>query len=272
MVLTLIVVGYFYFIRRDASLKYVRNFAIYYGNISNEILQDMSRYDMVIVEGLQFDRYQVEEVKKKKTLIIGYLSVMEIGSWDKELTGKLGQGDYLTINGVKQYSAGYGNFIGDISNRHFRESLIDILETRIVARGMDGVFLDTTGWLDDYKSNRELYLRLLKGYEELLKEIRARHHGLLILQNRGFSNFFDMSSDYIDGIVWENFDSVKADTDDTVRERAGRVRKTGRKKDVTVFMVSYTNEKANSEYAQRMKWKHLQHNDGTVHNQWLFEK
>lgn len=265
----MILAGYFIWLRGTGSLAAVESYKIYYRGINEKILNDMSNYDLVIVEASHFDSKAVQRIKQNKnTIILGYLSVMEIGSWDREILDRLNETDYLTVDRKKVKSEENGNNIGDISQAHYRQILIKILESRILSKGMDGVLLDTVDVLDDYTGDPAVYKRLMAGYTGFLRGIRSRFSDAYILQNRGFSSFYNIGGDYLDGIVWENFNSPEIDKRDTVRKRIDKLEELNRKKGIIVFTVSYENERANKAFASKMNWKHLQHNAGTSHNTW----
>lgn len=254
----ILLVAYIHISKEENPLVNVEKFRVYYRDIDETILEDMQNLDLVIVEASHFNQQNVQSVKKNGTIILGYLSIMEIGKWDSEVINQLDPSDYLTIDGERVYNEKYENYLGDLSKEHYREVLLDTLEKRILSKGMDGVFFDTIGWLDSYKNDGEVYDRLKVGYEELLKRIRKRFSGIYILQNRGFKSFYEVSCKYTQGIMWENFDITTADQRESVRDRINKLERLRRKNNIQVFTISFENADANKNFTQKMKWKYLQ--------------
>ena len=267
--LTVIILGFFF---TEKPLHSVDKYKIYYGEINNTILEHIINYDMVILEAANLTKEQVKYIKKqKKTITLGYLSVMEIGDWDKEINEKLYDSDYLYLDGRKVRDKYKKNYIGNLGQTHFRNILLSVLEKRILYKGFDGIFIDTTGWIDSLENrNKELYKQQLDGYEELLKKITREYPGIIIVQNRGFSCFKLMSSNYVNGILWENFDIKSISSEDIKNnELINELEQIRFTKCITIFSVSYQNENENQEFARKMQWIHLQQNESTHHNKWI---
>lgn len=265
----IIFMAYFFNTRGSNPLEKIDSYRIYYRGINEMILQDMGNYDLVIVEASHFNRQDVQKVKDKNdTIILGYLSVMEIANWDREINGRLDTADYLTINGERQYANNYGNYIGNISHEHYQKILLDVLEKRIMSKGMDGVFLDTIDRLDEYEGDSAVYGRLAAGYEKLLKTIRGRFPHIYILQNRGFLSSIRVSGNYIDGVLWENFNTLTIDNRKSIKNRVGILEKLRLEKGIVIFTISNKNEVANEDFARKKGWKHLQVNERDGYHKW----
>ena len=252
---------------KSDRLEEVEDFRIYYRDINDEILNDMGNYDLVIVEGLHFNKQDVEKVKRKKdTLILGYLSIMEIGNWDDEIIKGLYPSDYLYIDEARVKNN--KNYLGNISSEHYQDILIESLEKRALSKGMDGVFLDTVGTLDDYKRNDIIYNTLLSGYEQFLQKLRRNYPGIYIIQNRGFEALTRVSSDYIDGVLWENFNASSVDKRESVKERIDTLKILEENKKLIVFTESYENGEENNNFTEKMGWIHFQ-NNSNQHSNWF---
>ena len=261
---------YYFYILHSNPLRTVATYRIYYGEIDGKILTDMNKSDMVIVEASLFDKLDVERLKEnKKTKVLGYLSVMEIGNWDNEIIASLNSADYLTIDGKRVGDGKNQNFLGDISRTHYRQTLLNTLENRILAKGMDGVFLDTTDWIDQFDDNKAVQEKLVTGYEEFLKEVKSRFPEIIIIQNRGFSCFNKVGYKYIDGFLWEDFKTPLGENKD-FEQRVNELKMLTQEHGIKIFSVSYENEAQNKEFASQMGWTHLQH-DGTHYDVWRFQ-
>ncbi|AFS79510.1 hypothetical protein Curi_c25150 [Gottschalkia acidurici 9a] len=239
-----------------SSLEKVKKYRIYYRGIDDEIITDMEKYDLLIVEALNFEKEDVRNIKKKKnTILIGYLSTIEIGHWDEEILEKMNEEDYMTFEGKTLYNKSFKNPLADISQEHYQEILLNTLEERILSKGMDGVFLDTVDWIDYYSTNEEIYKKLNKGYEEVLKKIRKKYPDIYIIQNRGFKSVIDFSSDYIDGLLWENLNVNEFDED--YQETFKKLQEINSKNKFVIFSLSFEDERENSIFTKKLNWKHM---------------
>jgi len=251
------------------KLEDIDHYRIYYDEINKEIIQDMRNYDLLIVEGLHFTKQDVEKIKKDNhTVILGYLSVMEIGHWDEKLLNKLFLADYLLIDGKRVINNKYGNYLGDISSIHYQDILMDTLSTRILSKGMDGIFLDTVDGLDQYSNDSMLYHRLLTGYEQFLMKVRKKYPDITIIQNRGFESLVRVSNEYIDGVLWEDFHAPTVDAREIIKNRVKLLNKIRKDKKLVIFTESYGNEQENTTYAKKMGWIHFQ-NRSSQYDDWF---
>jgi len=231
-------------------LSQINSFRVYYGSINEDIINQMNELDMVILESLQLNTDQIKKIREK-TKIFGYLSVIEIANWDRELISKINEGDYLSLNGQRVAEKDYDNDLGNIDQSHFRQVLLETIEQRIISKGLDGVFLDTVDWIDYYQSlDHETYWRLKLGYEQLLLSIKQKYPRLLVIQNRGFDTFKDTTHKYVDGLLWENFDIEKYEN----AKRDDQVKRTAEAKHVTIFLILAKNTRQNTEFAKKNHW------------------
>jgi endo-alpha-1,4-polygalactosaminidase (GH114 family) len=132
------------------------------------------------------------------------------------------------------------------------------MEQRIISKGMDGVFLDTLDWLDYYRDDASLYARLLNGYKEFLKKLKAKYPELLIIQNRGFYCYEKVSYKYIDGILWENFSSPYLSENLEKIDILERFEKITRRKKTMVFTISFDAGDESGKLSRKLNWIHLQ--------------
>jgi len=255
----------------DHRLKDVQSYKIYYSNVDEAILKDMAGFDMMIVESLQFTKAEVDSVKNSgDTLMIGYISVMEIGEWDNGIRDLILPADLLETRYKKLKRVHNGLIVGDITQSHYQDVLLDMIETRIVNNGMDGIFLDTVDQLEHYDYDLDVKTELHEGYRTFLIKLRERYPEFIVIQNRGFKSLYDFSYEYIDGFLWEDFD--------TVDQRKGSVWKMLRlnilrvMKGFDVLTSSYENEKENLKTSNLFGWKHTQVISEDDYMKWRFEK
>lgn len=266
-----VAIVFFNMIKKKNVLKDVTDYRIYYRKVDMPILKSMSEYDLNIVEGSFFEESDVTFLKDKNSKVIGYYSVMEIGSWDTSLIEKLNSSDYLEIDGSRVLSNSEKNYIGDISKSNFQDSLIYEIEQRIINKGMDGVFLDTLDWLDYYKEDKIVYEKLLDGYIDFLKKLKNKYPDLIIIQNRGFYCYERASYKFIDGILWENFSSPYVIENSEKIDILKRFTKLARRKNTRVFSISFDNGNESEELAKNLGWIHLQSQMENRYSSWYIE-
>ncbi|MGD1822150.1 MAG: putative glycoside hydrolase [Pleomorphochaeta sp.] len=235
-----------------------QTFRIYYNKINNNILADMSNYDLNIVEASFFEISDVETIHQNNSKVIGYISLVEIGYWDDELIAYLEENDYLTdSNNKKIKSLDDKNYLGDLSSEHFQEILLKYIDKRILSKNMDGIFLDTLDWIDYYNSNIELQSKLLKGYKELLIKIKNRYPNIYIMQNRSLESYFSTSKNYISAILWENFDSPFINTEKKSIIKFMKLFLYAKLYKTNVYIISFSNEEINRKLVKKMNWNYI---------------
>lgn len=246
-----------------------RSFRIYYNNITPLILDEMGQYDMNIVEASFFEKDDVAQIHAAGSKIVGYLSLIEIGYWDTPLVNDLYEGDYLrgALN-EKLKSLNEKNYLADLSSPHYREVLFKYIETRILDKGMDGLFFDTVDWIDYYADNKRLYNALTSGYHTFLDELRERYPGITVIQNRGFDSYESFSHEFIDGILFENFKSPYLLQDEKKITALKRFRKSARKQKTEVYAISFENEAENRKLAESFHWNFMYSQMDDRYSQW----
>lgn len=271
IVLCLIVIVYINANKKPNVLNDISNYRIYYRMIDEDILKSMSSYDLNIVEGSFFDSDDVEYLNENGSKVVGYYSVMEIGSWDADLIAKLDDMDYLKKDGVRVKSLSGSNYIGDIFKCHFQDALIDSISERVMAKGMNGVFLDTVDWIDYYQKDVILYPILLKGYGEFLEKLKARYPDIIVIQNRGIYAYENLSCRYVDGILWENFSSPYIEDDEEAIDRLKKVRSLSRRYNTAIFTISFDEGHESEDLSTKLGWVHLQSQMENRYSKWDIE-
>ncbi|WP_157950848.1 putative glycoside hydrolase [Peribacillus acanthi] len=199
----------------SSPLNSVKNYTIYYGKVNEEILNKLSKMDMVIIEPHEFTKEQIQILREKGTIVLGYISLMELEKWNTDFVQKVIEEDYYYRNNEKIYIEKWDTYIMDISNPHYQQLLIDEIQVEIVDKGLDGVFFDTIGDIDDYFSKEPAAQKKLRdSYLQLLKSIKQTNPEKILVQNWGFETFKSDSYTFLDGLLWEDFrtrDLVKSD-------------------------------------------------------------
>lgn len=192
----------------------VKNYQVYYGHPNETIIKDMQNYDLVIIEPLHYTKAQVEQIKSRGTKVLGYISVMEVATWNTGLMSKLQSGDFFTRNGQRVHYSEWDSYLTNIASPHFQGLLLTEIQNQVIAKGIDGVFMDTVGDIDNEHLNNPTVLKQQRdGLVNFLKEARARYGNLAMVQNWGFDTLETSTAPYVDGIMWESFnaDTIKSD-------------------------------------------------------------
>lgn len=197
------------YITKKEPLQKVTDYKIYYGEPSEEMIQNMKDFDMVIIEPHKYTKNDIEKIRENGTIVMGYLSVMELGSWNEAVLKGVQESDYLLVDNRKKYISKWDTYLMDLSSSHYRGLLFDDAHEHIMKKGMDGIFIDTSGDIDDYFHDRPLLKKKLReGYIQLLAALKKADPDLLILQNWGFDTYKQASKPYVNAIMWENFHSA----------------------------------------------------------------
>ena len=246
------------FIKKITYKQKINTYRIYYDDINQKILNEMANYNINIVESLFFNKENVNYLHNNNSKVIGYISLIEIGPWDNDIIDQLDEEDYLKDkNNNKLKSLDNSNFLGDLSSKHFRDVLINVINKRIIDKEMDGIFFDTLDWIDYYKDNNYLYEKLITGYEQLLKEIKLKNPNIILFQNRGFESYFSFSKKYISSILWENFISPYINNKKSKIYTYKKLKRYAKIYKTDVYIISFTNDYINRIIAKKNNWNYL---------------
>ncbi len=158
----------------DARLAAVHDFAFGLGLDANDptVLDALSRYDLVVVDGELTKPASVERLHRAGAIVLGYLSVGTIEpfrSWYPKLK------PYRLRDRFKQF----GEIYADVDARGYRRIVAGRIAPHVLRRGFDGLFLDNTDMVETHK-------REGPGMRRLVRALSARVHarsGLLFAQN-----------------------------------------------------------------------------------------
>lgn len=240
----------FILIRNQSPLQKVTNYKIYYGSMTPDILENMKKYDMVIVEALHFDEEMVATLKNAGVKVIGYISVSEVGWWDTEVIGEMERGQFISI-GHKPLMNGK-NMLGDLSTSHYRNILLKTIEDRIMQKGMDGIFFDTLDTVDIIEDESERFNQAM-GYTKLIMDIRLKWTNIILIQNRGFHYTNYLERGMIDGLLWENF-SADLMSQPRYKRRAMILNRLRWFANVRTLTLAYKDEEASRAVSRRNHW------------------
>ncbi len=267
LVFVLLAGAWFWWTTARVTADHLGHYRIYYGEITDKILDKMKAFDLLVVEPKQISQDQVQELKKAGVKVVGYLSVMEVGSWDEdhmEVTQP-----YWLMEGSKPLRNGT-NPVGDLTHPLYQGILLEKLQVEILNKGMEGVFLDTVETSDLIK-DPQVYTEIVTAYSDFLGDIRRLMPEGLIIQNRGFDVLASIDRFAIDAFVWENFflPEDQAGEKRIFDKRVWDLEVSSRWRSHAVLTISYEESEATREFTRKRGWGLLVHPDGTSHNRWV---
>jgi polysaccharide biosynthesis protein PelA len=248
-------------------LNRVSDYKIYYGEANDQIVEKLGNYDLAIIEPHEFTKEQIKRINELDTITLGYISVMELENWNEGFVEKVQESDFYYSNNKKVYIEKWDTYFMDISNSHYRQIILEEIQEEILSKGLDGIFLDTTGDIDDFflKKPKELQ-KLRNGYVTLLKDIKKQNKQLILLQNWGFDTYKNASNPFIDGILWEDFSKSRNQHDKWSQSWIKYFNAEEKKGKLAVFTVSPNSlGKSYSEKIGFVSYK----NENSIYNDWF---
>jgi len=248
-IVVLVVVG-FLIQRNQSTLKGVSSYRIYYGRMDQTVLEQMKKYDMIIVEALHFTPEMVEELHLAGVKVIGYISASEVGRWDDEIIEVMYEDDWLKKSGRVVMNS--HNKLGDLQSVHYRSILAGTIEKRIRNLGMDGVFFDTVDSIDVLDIQDDQTAQAF-GYIKLLEDVRLRWEDAILIQNRGFNYIYLLERGMIDALLWENFSEDLMDKK-AYKERGQMLQRQRWLKNIRPMVLAYRDEADSKQLAEKKRW------------------
>lgn len=245
------------------------NYLVYYDKVSDLNINNLSEYDLVILEPSNISADHLFRLKNTNVIPYGYQSIFEVELYNKEKISLLNEDDYLYIDGVKQFNEKYQCYYGNIKSENYKKVLLNSIEENVLQKGFQGVFFDT---LDDMEHfiqepyREELYL----GYIEFFKILKSKYPELSIIQNRAFDLYNFGSAKYLDGLMFEDLKYEKLEEYDEYNKLIDRVISTSEKYNVVVLALSHEDALENYELAKKLNW--LYHFNSLENNYMKFEK
>lgn len=241
----------------DGVLKDVKNYKIFYDAPTPKILEKMKNYSMVIIEPVYYTKQQIDTIKSSGTKVFGYINSMEADNWNTGLTKYLQPGDYYYNNSQKFYLPEWDAYLMNMSSSHYRSVLIDQIKLHIQDKGMDGIFFDTAGDIDDYFCDDAKQLKVQRdGFISLLQQVKSQFPEKSIIQNWGIDTLTAASAPYVDGIMWENFNQPIVAKDAWAQEKIKELTALQKKKNFTVLTVSNSQHSKSEWYANTLGFIH----------------
>lgn len=239
---------------KPSTLTHIRQFQIYYGPVTPSVQNALRGQDLLILEPRHVDAKTVRTLQEAGSLVIGYLSVMETPAWNVERCQQLRPHDSLLIDGRTVEFPAWNSQLMDLRQLSYQSLLLQEVLDLILVKGMDGVFLDTVGDLEEYVPAGRLREALMHAYVDFLKRLRTLAPEVCLIQNRGFGTL-PLAATALQGVLWEDWrgDLVQ---DAWVQARVQLLASLQRQ-GLTVLTVSSHPERIHAKSARRLGFTHL---------------
>lgn len=181
-------------IRIGFQHKKINNWVCVYNE--NASLNNIKKFDLAILDA---DAHpDLAELKKSNTILIGYVSLGEVGEyrWYWKLI--------YDKPWVLDKNPNWGGHMIDVRSLEWHNFVIEKIIPKIMDQGFDGIFLDTIDnaeYLEKYYPKKN-YPNAQESMVTLIRALRKNFPSIYIIVNRGFS-ILDKIGPVIDGVVAE---------------------------------------------------------------------
>ncbi|TCI57473.1 glycosyl hydrolase [Exiguobacterium sp. SH1S21] len=238
-------------------LSGVKSYKIYYDAPTKAQMKKMQRYDLMIIEPVYYSAAQIKELKKYGTKVYGYINTMEADNWNVDFMKQLNESDFFHRDGKRVHYAEWDSYLTDITSSHYQALLVAEVNKQIVNKGLDGVFLDTVGNIDNEHWQQPAVLAAQRdGMSQFMSTLRVQHPSLSLIQNWGFGTLKSHTYRYVDGVMWESFNHSVISKDQWSKDRIQELRTISEAYDIKTLTVSS---------AQQAKSKALAETNGFIH-------
>lgn len=133
---------------RDSRLAAVDSwaFAIGSGNLTDDRVARLAAFDLVVVDGEEVTSDQVSRLRAGGAIVLSYLSVGTI---------ERGRSWYRRARRHRlDYWGDWGEWYANVSRRGFRNLIVRSVAPTMLAKGVDGLFLDNVDMIEDHRRQR----------------------------------------------------------------------------------------------------------------------
>ncbi|WNQ10948.1 endo alpha-1,4 polygalactosaminidase [Paenibacillus aurantius] len=236
-----------------SALEGITSYKIFYGTPTRNVLDQMKNYQMVIVEPLNYTKEQITQIRKNGTKVMGYINSMEVDKWNKAFLSKMRESDFAHRGGERVYFEEWDSYLTNIASSHYQQLLIDEIRMQITDKGLDGVFFDTVGDIDDQYYDRPAQMAAQQqAMADFFREVKKQNPALPLIQNWGIGTLLDYTAPYVDGFMWESFDYGTIQKDDWAQEQIQALKALQKRYPITVFTVSFTSKAKSTSYSRSL--------------------
>lgn len=252
--------------KTNSKLAKVEKYKIFYDAPTKSIIRKMKNYDMVVIEPLLYTKEQIKEIRDSGTLVFGYISTMEVASWNTHVKEQMNDSDYFIRNGERVHYSAWDSYLTDVSSEHYRTILLNEIKDQISDKKIDGIFFDNVGDIDNEHMGDEKVLKEQRdGLVKLLTDAKNKF-GLPMIQNWGFDTLKTSTVGIVDGIMWENFNYNDIKDSQWAQDHIADLKKLEHNQEVSVFTISNGDEGTSKRYAKKLGFAH--YTDVNGYNVW----
>jgi len=164
------------------------SFAVYYGQLGEKTAIKLERFDVLILSPT-IEPGLISSLSRRHT-VVGYLSLATVGGWEP-WAGSVPKSIIIGKN------PNWNEEVVDFASPTWKEVVLNKAIPYILSRGFSGVFLDNVDYVEMYPEKRTAMI-------DLIKTIRERYPGMVIIVNRGFSIKREIAP-YVDYVLFEDF-------------------------------------------------------------------
>ncbi|MCB2292361.1 endo alpha-1,4 polygalactosaminidase [Clostridium algoriphilum] len=232
-------------ISKRHDFKNIKNFSLFYG-IGNS--EELSKYDLTIVEPLGQNEISVKEMQAKGTLVIAYVSVVEIIEAFPHYKF-LREEDFLKIDNNRVMNKEFNTYLINLKSERWISILMHHIGNLILNSNYDGIFLDTMGDVEFSVFNEQQQESLICGAVDFITKIREQYEDIIIIQNNGFNKLIESTFNFIDGVCWENPRLWDINNSDWIKYITGKLTNLS-KEQMKVLLLYEENSFTSQEFAK----------------------
>lgn len=207
---------------------------------SDASVSNVKKFDLAILDSDSHP--DLTELKATGTILIGYVSLGEVADY------RWYWNDIAKKPWILEKNPNWNSRMIDVRADEWRQLLTEQIIPRILAKGFDGIFLDTIDdaeYLEQYHPKKK-YPGMGAAMVRLIKLIRKKFPTIYIVANRGFAFLNEIASS-IDGVVAESiFTTIDFEKSMTRRRNAyetapiiKQLRKASKRTGLKVFTLDY---------------------------------
>ncbi len=198
--------------KRASVISRVRTWVCVYDARVNPA--DVARFDLAVLDSDSHP--DLEKLQESRTVLLGYVSLAEVGDyrwyWEKVSSEPW----------VLEKNPNWNSYMIDVRQKAWQDLLLDQVIPSILAKGFDGLFLDTIDtaeYLEKYHPNAT-YPGAEAAMVQLIRRIRKKYPDIFLVANRGF-DMLEQIGRSIDAVVAESvFTRIDFENDTTYVQSA----------------------------------------------------
>ncbi|MCH7674655.1 endo alpha-1,4 polygalactosaminidase [candidate division KSB1 bacterium] len=209
---------------------------------SDAPVDEIKKFDLAVLDSDSHP--DLAKLKDSDTLLIGYISIGEVGDY------RWYWNDIKDKPWLLDKNPNWDSYMIDVRNHEWQELLNQQIIPKILAKGFDGIFLDTIDnaeYLQRYHPKKK-YPMMETAMVRLIKSIRKNFPAAYLVANRGFA-ILDEIAGSIDAVVAEsifttiNFEEniTRRNTPQEYEPIIKQLRKMKRKEGIKIFTLDYPN-------------------------------